>query len=143
MRYYSTQRPVAPGTFPRPSYCTVLTIHNYDSKTYVEEIGREAWGYIDYDKALCHYDMVSYELATAKTRKLHLKYLGRDSWGRYVYEDEHGKLWKNVDCISPRECCEQRGDTLLSSVYNAFDGEPNNYMADDIEVVYLKGGEGM
>ena len=52
MRYYSTQRPVAPGSFPRPNGNKVLRIHNLDGKTYCDEIGREAWGYIDYEKPL-------------------------------------------------------------------------------------------
>ncbi len=55
----------------------------------------------------------------------HLKYLGRDSWSRYVYEDQDGKLWKLTDCCSPRECCEERGDTFYSSCGNGFDGEPD------------------
>ncbi len=55
----------------------------------------------------------------------HLKYLGRDSWSRYVYEDQTEKLWKLTDCCSPRECCEERGDTFYSSCGNSFDGEPD------------------
>lgn len=70
-------------------------------------------------------------------------YIGRDDWGRYVYEDENGKLWKNTDCCSPRECCEERGDTLNSSAGNEFDGEPDCFMAAHIKVEYLpeEGGE--
>ena len=39
MRYYSTQRPVGPGTFPRQDGKETIT--NFDGKTYCEEIGRE------------------------------------------------------------------------------------------------------
>lgn len=46
MRYYSTQRPVMPGSYPNRD--GVEKIHNFDTKTFCEEIGREAWGYIDY-----------------------------------------------------------------------------------------------
>lgn len=46
MRYYSTQRPVGPGTFPKLPENKVLEVHNFDAKTFCEEIGREAWGYI-------------------------------------------------------------------------------------------------
>lgn len=46
MRYYSTQRPIGPGTFPG-SY-GVVEIHNFDRRTFCEEIGREAWGYIEF-----------------------------------------------------------------------------------------------
>ena len=40
MRYYSTQRPVGPGTFPKPQGNAVKEVFNFDSKTYCEEIGR-------------------------------------------------------------------------------------------------------
>ena len=59
MRYYSTQRPVGPGTYPRKDGGE--TIHNFSNKTYCEEIGREAWGYIDYPEPLTEKEMLSYE----------------------------------------------------------------------------------
>lgn len=64
MRYYSTQRPVGPGTFPdgQPH-----TIHNFDSRTFIPEIGREAWGYIDYDAPLTAQAARAYELTPAST----------------------------------------------------------------------------
>ena len=40
MRYYSTMRPVQPGGFPNRE--GVEEIHNFDTKTFCEEIGREA-----------------------------------------------------------------------------------------------------
>ena len=55
MRYYSIYRPVGPGTYPRKDGRE--TIHNFDKKTYCEEIGREAWGYIDYPDALTEKEM--------------------------------------------------------------------------------------
>ena len=73
MRYYSTQRPVTPGSFPRPDGNKVLEIHNYDSKTYCEELGREVWGYIDYEKPLARFDLDSYELSVPQTKTLHLR----------------------------------------------------------------------
>ena len=136
MRYYSTQRPVTPGSFPRPDGNKVLEIHNYDSKTYCEELGREVWGYIDDEKPLARFDLDSYELSVPQTKTLHLRYLGEDSWGRYVYEDENGKLWKLLDCCSPREVCEQRGDTPHSSYGNTFDGEPDCSMSAHIKPEY-------
>lgn len=60
MRYYSTQRPVGPGTYPRKDGRE--SIHNFDYKTYCEEIGREAWGYIDYPEPLTEKEMSEYEL---------------------------------------------------------------------------------
>ena len=49
-RYYSTQRPVMPGGFPRKA--DVVEIKNFDAKTLCEEIGKEAWGYIEYQGEL-------------------------------------------------------------------------------------------
>lgn len=136
-RYYSKQRPVMPGSFPKPENNRVEKIFNFDSKTYTEEIHANAWGYIEYEKPLGYFDIINYELAAVKTKTLHLKYLGRDSWGRYVYKDENGKLWKNTDCCSPRECCEERGDTLNSAAGNNFDGEPDYFMSAHIAVEYV------
>ena len=113
MRYYSTQRPITPGSFPRVAFNAVKEIVNFERKTYCEEIGREAWGYIDYEKPLDRYDCNAYELTAVPTKTLRLRYIGKDSWSRYVYEDEDGKLWKLTDCCSPREVCEQRGDTAF------------------------------
>lgn len=142
-RYYSTQRPIMPGGYPKPKNNEVLEIENFDNKKFVEEVGCQAWGYIEYKKPLGHFDVINYELAAVKIKTLHLKYIGRDDWGRYVYEDENGKLWKNTDCCSPRECCEERGDTLNSSSGNEFGGEPDCFMAAHIKVEYLpeEGGE--
>lgn len=41
MRYYSTQRPVGPGTYPRQGGTETVT--NFNGKIFCEEIGREAW----------------------------------------------------------------------------------------------------
>lgn len=62
MRYYSTQRPVTPGSFPKPIGNKVVGIHNYDSKTHCEEVGREAWGYIEYEQPLDPQVAADYEL---------------------------------------------------------------------------------
>ena len=94
-----------------------MTVYNFDNKTYAEEIQREAWGYIEYARPLGHFDIVNYELVAAKTKTLHLKYLGR--------------------CCSPRECCEERGDTLNSAAGNDFDGEPDCFMSAHIAVEYI------
>ena len=56
-RYYSTMRPVAPGTFPKKRDCE---IHNYDER--IEIDGLKAWGYIDYPEPLTEKEAHSYEL---------------------------------------------------------------------------------
>ena len=60
-RYYSTHRPVAPGTFPRDGH-TVLRIHNYGSRQYEADAGGEAWGFIEYEDRLTEKEMEQYEL---------------------------------------------------------------------------------
>lgn len=64
-RYYSTQRPLGPGAFPRPAGNRVEDITNYDRRTYIEELGREAWGSIDYEQPLIPEDARAYELMEA------------------------------------------------------------------------------
>lgn len=59
-RYYSTQRPVMPGCFPRKA--DVAEIKNFDAKTFFEEIGKEAWGYIEYREELTKEEADAYEL---------------------------------------------------------------------------------
>lgn len=51
-KYYSTQRPITPGAYPKPKNNPVVSIHNFDKPTFFEEIGDTAWGYIEYEKPL-------------------------------------------------------------------------------------------
>ena len=60
VRYYSTQRPVGIGTFPKSQ--TVARIENFDRRTYCPEIGREAWGFIEYAEPITEKEADSYEL---------------------------------------------------------------------------------
>ena len=60
VRYYSTQRPFGPGTFPQRDGTETIT--NFDCKIYCEEIGREAWGFIDYLEPLTKEEADAYEL---------------------------------------------------------------------------------
>ena len=57
-----------------------------------------------------------------------LKFIGVDGWSRPVYQDESGKLWKDVNL----------GDgviSLHSSVDNDFDGEPDMPITGEFEIV--------
>jgi len=65
-RYYSTQRQFGPGTFPQKDGRE--TVVNFDGKTYCEEIGKEAWGYIDYPEPLTKEEADSYELVESEGR---------------------------------------------------------------------------
>ncbi len=69
-RYYSTQRPVDLGTFPKPPDNPVVGIHNYDanSRIPVENGMIQAWGYVEYQKPLTEKEAGDYELRPAPAR---------------------------------------------------------------------------
>ena len=60
MKYFSTQRPIVPGSYPRKEQ--VNAICNFDQKTFCKEIGTEAWGYVEYSAALSKKEASEYEL---------------------------------------------------------------------------------
>ena len=67
MRYYSTLRPISIGCFPHGH--EVTEICNFQKREFVEKIGREAWGYIDFadnltEKEADQYDLIPEELKT-------------------------------------------------------------------------------
>lgn len=64
-RYYSTERPVSPGTFPKPADNPVRYIKNFDTHEYVGKIGREVWGYLEYEKPLTKEQIAAFELVPA------------------------------------------------------------------------------
>ena len=59
MKYYSTQRPIAPGTYPKAG---LTGFRNYGSREYIPEINREAWGELYYGRALLEKELEDYEL---------------------------------------------------------------------------------
>jgi len=135
MRYYSTQRPIMPGSYPKPEHNKVLCVHSFDSKTYCEEIDREAWGYIEYDYPLRPESALDYEL-TPPPRKIRiLRFVGTDSWNREVFKDETGRLWKYID---PGELPRKRHDRLYDAGGNDLEGEPGWPISPDIDYRILE-----
>lgn len=61
-RYYSTQRPVDIGTFPKPSGNSPTDIQNFDERTPVEDGAFMAWGILTYAKPLTADEMARFEL---------------------------------------------------------------------------------
>ena len=59
-RYYSIMRPIGIGTFPPGAHVT--NIVNFNQRMYVPEIGREAWGYIEFSHTLSKKYQMDYEL---------------------------------------------------------------------------------
>lgn len=104
MRYYSTQRPVGPGTYPRQG--GTETVKNFDGPIYCKEIDREAWGYIDYRTPLTEEEAERWELTpegvlwfpvTASSRKhgggLRVT-TGRPKRSQQRPDDSHGETAK-------------------------------------------------
>lgn len=58
IRYYSLSRPISIGTYPK----SPINIVNFDTKQYVKEIDRDAWGYLEYNEKLNEQDISDYEL---------------------------------------------------------------------------------
>lgn len=65
-KYYSTQRPVDIGTFPKEPGNEPDKITNYDSRIPVENGAFLAWGELTYTKPLTEQELYSYELRTSR-----------------------------------------------------------------------------
>lgn len=74
-RYYSTQRPLGPGAFPRPNGNRVEDITNYDRRAYIEKLGLEVWGSIDYEQPLAPEEASAYELTAAGLARYMVQFL--------------------------------------------------------------------
>ena len=60
-RYYSTQRPISPGSYPNGENKPV-SIENFDERQLVENGQLQAWGYLEYAEPLSQKEMKDYEL---------------------------------------------------------------------------------
>lgn len=125
MKYYLS-KPL--GKEEIKSIKNVTEVHMFDKPCFVQEVMSKAYGYVTCSKCIGYYDYERLGLIAVKEYTLTLKYKGKDSWGRYVYEDQNGKLWKHIDCLSSREKCIERQDTLYSAYNNEFEGEPDCHM---------------
>lgn len=64
-KYYNTQRPIGPGTYPKPQDNKVIEIKNFDKKEKIENENISAYGYIKYEKPLMQAAAKAYELTLA------------------------------------------------------------------------------
>lgn len=108
-RYYSTQRPVMPGSYPNRD--GVEKIHNFDTKTFCEEIGREAWGYIDYREALTKEQAEAYELTLGGMKTYWCVTTSVDNRGRVV-----ANITNTVEAVSKPE--NSQTSTSRRDIYN-------------------------
>lgn len=65
-KYYSTQRPVDIGTFPRPPLNAPDEIVNFDKRIPIEGEAFLAWGYLTYTRPLSEKDISDYELRPSR-----------------------------------------------------------------------------
>nr|WP_325299202.1 hypothetical protein [uncultured Dysosmobacter sp.] len=64
-KYYSTQRPVDIGTFPKPPRNAPDEIVNYEGRVPVEGGAFQAWGHLTYTRPLTDREVADYELRPA------------------------------------------------------------------------------
>lgn len=108
-RYYSTMRPLGPETFPQEDGAE--TIINFDEPTFCEDIGREAWGYIDYSKALTKEEAEAYELTLGGMKTY---------WCVTTSIDDRGRVVANIT-ISVEAVCKPENSfesTKRKDIYN-------------------------
>lgn len=66
-KYYSTQRPVSIGTFPKHTDSPPIRFENYNGRTWVECNTRLAWGELVYAKPLSDKELRDYELKPSRS----------------------------------------------------------------------------
>jgi len=71
-KYYSTQRPVDIGTFPKTENGPVQIV-NFDKREWVENATFRAWGYLAYNASLTEKQIDNYELCAAPDNPDHVK----------------------------------------------------------------------
>ena len=68
--YYSILRPIAPGTYPKDG---MKELQNFEERKFVEEIGREAYGRVTYDRMLSPAELDQYDLVAIPSKNLNLE----------------------------------------------------------------------
>lgn len=110
-KYYSTQRPVDIGTYPKSAPNPPVEITNYNDRTWVEHDTRLAWGELIYAHPLTVGEQTAYELKPSRhnpdvsaemtaqaqivgewEEKRHVPYVKRKTWchtdiGSYIVKE--------------------------------------------------------
>ena len=99
-RYYSTQRPLTPGSCPRAG---VQEVVNYDEKKFCEEIGMDAWGFVEYTRELTKQEADDYELTPAGLKKF---------WCVTTAFHDNGKVVSSITdvceaAVKPENVCKE------------------------------------
>lgn len=138
MRYYSTQRPVTPGSFPKPAGNKVLEIVNFDEKTYCKEADRDCWGYIDYEKPLSEKEANAYELVRELLLDFSQRYMatsGTSILRTFATAAELNEWWEARDSEGRYFCRlydRKTGANILGSEYMFL--KPEERFSDEQEL---------
>lgn len=114
-RYYSEQRPILLGGFPKS--IDVERIENFDTKKFCEEIGREAWGYIEYREELSKKEVDAYEFTLGGMKTYYCV-------TTTVYDD--GKIIAAITSVVEAACKPENSSNSLKrrDVYNDWFDNP-------------------
>ena len=77
LRSYAIHRPIGPFTWPSEHRDKAIDLVNYDHLTFVPEIGRNAFGYIDWEDSVPMEDLRRYELVVPERSDAKLEMVGR------------------------------------------------------------------
>lgn len=88
-KYYSTQRPIDIGTFPKLHGNEPDEIENYDQRVPVENGTFLAWGHIAYSKPLAEKEMYDYELRPSRDNPDVRRVMGEQAQIAGEWEDKN------------------------------------------------------
>lgn len=100
-RYYSTQRPIMPGSYPNGENKPVH-IENFDERKSVESGQVQAWGYLEYERPLSAKERDAYELKAVSP--LQEKFAASEQGTekkKSVLADLHKKQYQVAETVMP------------------------------------------
>lgn len=112
-KYYSTQRPVDIGTFPKPPHNVPDEIVNYDQRVPVEGGAFLAWGHLTYTKPLTEKQVSDYELRPApdnpdKDRSMPVREsVGKQSIAWQIKKAQQQSEKHNLDRLAPSKAFDK------------------------------------
>lgn len=98
MRSYAIHRPIGPFTWPSEHLNLVMDMVNFDTLQFVPEIGRNAYGYIDWAELPPTEDLRRYELVVPTKEDPFLDKIGRilADFERNGDEDRLERGWRKA-----------------------------------------------
>ena len=140
-RYYSTQRPVDIGTFPKTAGGPIK-IENYNNRIRIAPWNFFAWGFLEYNAPLDAQDAANYELKPAPSNpnvdsELRIALPGGYSLlAQAISEEDYPGIWISLVkpdgstdwlCFAEHNPNKPEGHELHIGAYTATDDEPSYY----------------